>query len=54
MLADEGDLLSAIDESDKHTLFVWKWNEGEEGTLIAKTPVGHSPSETTIDLQECS
>ncbi len=39
VLADEGDLLLGIDESDKHMLFVYKWNEGEEGTLIAKTPV---------------
>ena len=33
-----------IDESDKHFMYVYKWEEGKEGMLVAKSPVCTSSS----------
>ncbi len=28
-----------LDESEKHFMYVYKWNEGNDGLLVAKSPV---------------
>ena len=44
-----------IDESENHFMYIYKWNEGRDGSLIAKSPVSivlFTSSMTVCSLQE--